>query len=366
MDYQFFINSFNDFPVLVKTAWILSGLFIFIVTCLTIYLKIIRSYLRKRDIKIIKFKNEYEALIVEFLFLSSASKSICEEQQSIILKIKNAVKNKFERKIVISILYKLMNEVSGEMAESIKILYYNTGLIDHATSKLKNKNWYVIAKGIGELTRFNIKEVHDAVIKFKFHPKREVRKEAHIYLVNMFRFKGLSFLDDIKTPLSEWDQIQLIEVLQKFDDQQICDIKPWLKSPNDTVVLFALKLAMIYNQYEVKDILMDLLSHANKKVRVNVIEVLTYLYGIEAKDKLKANFNAISIEEQICFFEMLEKLVVPSDEPFIEKHLFHKDFEIQLLALKILKSINIDKFMSLNNLPTHEKSQAMLKFENTI
>ena len=111
---------------------------------------------------------------------------------------------------------------------------------------------------------------------------------------------------------------------------------------------------------------MDLLSHHNKSIRICVIEVLTHLYGIEAKDMLKTNFNDLSIEEQICFFEMLEKLVIPSDEPFIEKHLFHKNFEIQLLALKILKSINIDKFMGLINLPSDEKSPAMLKLENTI
>ena len=63
---------------------------------------------------------------------------------------------------------------------------------------------------------------------------------------------------------------------------------------------------------------------------------------------------------------MLEKLVMPDDEPFVEKHLFHKDFEIQLLAIKILKSINIDKYEQLTSLPSHEKSTAMLKLENTI
>jgi len=174
------------------------------------------------------------------------------------------------------------------------------------------------------------------------------------------------FLDEIKTPLSEWDQINLIEILQKFDDQQICDITPWLKSANDTVVLFALKLARIYNQFEVMDTLIDLLSHKSKIIRICVIEVLTDLYGIEAKDRLKANFNDLSIEEQISFFGMLEKLVIPSDEPFVEAHLFHKDFEIQLLALKILKSINIDKYQIISALPSHKKSPPLMTQEFAI
>ena len=183
-------------------------------------------------------------------------------------------------------------------------------------------------------------------------------------MVNLFRFEGLSFLNDLETPLSEWAQLQLLEVLQKFDDQQICDIKPWLKSNNNTVVLFALKLAQIYNQFEVKDILIDLLSHKEKEIRICVIEVLTNMYGIEAKEMLKTNFNDLSIEEQLSFFGLLENLVVPSDEPFIEKHIFHKNFEIQLLALKILKTINIDKFMGLDKLPSNKEAPEMYKYIN--
>lgn len=365
IDYQYLIDYYKEFPFLIKLAWAISATLFCMIALLTVYLKVIRTLLRKKEIEIVKFKNDYEAMLVEYLYAGNENEKVSEAQQSIILKLKGCIHIKSKRKIIISILYNLMNEVSGEMSESIKTLYYETHLIDYALARLNNKYWYVKAKGIGELTRFTIEEAYTDIVKFIEHPKREVRKETQLYLVNLFRFEGLSFLNTLKTPLSEWDQVQLLEVLQKFDDQQICDIKPWLKSTNDTVVLFALKLAQIYNQFEVKDTLMDLLSHKSKRIRIYVIEVLTHLYGIEAKDKLKANFNDLSIEEQISFFGLLEKLVIPSDEPFIEKHLFHKNFEIQLLALKILKSINIDKFMGLNNLPSHEKSPAMLKFVNT-
>lgn len=366
IDYQYLIDYYNEFPFFIKLAWVISAVLAFLIVFLSVYLKVIRTLLRKKEIESLKFRNDYEAMLIEYLYAGDDNGQISAAQQSIILKLKEDITVRSKRKIIISVLYNLMNEVSGEISEAIITLYYETGLIECALTRLKNKKWHIIAKGIGELTRFQIEEVQDDIIKFLKHHNREVRKEAHLYLVNLFRFKGLSFLDEIKTPLSEWDQINIIEILQKFDDQQICDIKPWLRSTNDSVVLFALKLAQIYNQFEVKDVLMDLLSHNNKEIRIYVIEVLTHLYGIEAKDKLKANFSELSIEEQISFFGLLEKLVVPSDEPFVEKHLFHKNFEIQLLALKMLKSINIDKYMGLSNLPSHKKSNAMLKFENAI
>ncbi len=360
------LEYIEKFPFLVQLAYILSCVLFTAIIVLTIYLKIIRSSLRKKHEIRVKLKADYEALLIEYLYSGDETNEISEIQELIINKLKKVIHSKFNRKIIISIIYNLMNEVSGEMSDSIKTLYFKTGLYNYAQNRLKNKNWYIIAKGIGELTRFKIGEAHDDVAKFITHQRSEVRKETQLYLVNLFRFNGLTFLNDLKTPLSEWAQVQLLETLQKFDDQQICDIKPWLKSSNNTVVLFALKLAQIYNQFEVKDTLIELLSHNEKTIRLQVIEVLTHLYGIEAKEMLKANFNNLSLEEQISFFGLLEKLVVPSDEPFVEKHLFHKNFEIQLLALKILKSINLDKFMGLNKKVSKKSNPEIFKFVKNI
>jgi hypothetical protein len=366
IDFQILVEYYNESPFLIKLAWGCSAVLIVLVSALIIKLKFVRNYLRKIESDNLKFKSEYEALLIEYLYSGEETTEISEPQKIILERLQKHVPKKANRKVIISVLYKLMDEVSGEVTDALIVIYKSTGLINYALQKLKSKKWHIIAKGIGELTRFKIDSVEAQIKQFLTHPVREVRKEAHFYYVTLFHFEGLSFLDKLTTPLSEWDQIQMLEILQKFSNQEICNIKPWLQSKNDTVVLFALKLANLYNQYEVKDLLLELLSHKNKTIRLEVIEVLTHLYGIEAKDVLKANFDQLSLEEQISFFFMLEKLVISDDEPFIEKHLFHKNFEIQLLAIKILKSINIDKYLGLNKLPPHKKSLAMLKLTNTI
>ncbi|WNH08437.1 hypothetical protein [Thalassobellus suaedae] len=366
LEYQTYIDYIKDAPLLMKIAWGACCFLISIILLLTIYLKFIRRYLRIKELEDLEFRKEYEVSIIEYLYSGDDSGTINSIQESIIDKIKVSINNKSKRKIIIKVLYDLMNEVSGEMSDSIKIFYYKTGLINDALKRLESKKWHIIAKGIGELTRFKIDEVNNNVTKFIKHPKKEVRKETQLYLVSLYKFEGLSFLNNMARPLSEWTQIQLLEILQNFDDQQICDIKPWLKSTNDSVVLFSLKLAQVYNQFEVQETLMELLSHNSKNIRVSAIETLTHLYGIEAKEMLKTNFNELSLEEQISFFGMLEKLVVPTDEPFVEKYLFHKNFEIQLLALKILKSINLDKYMGLSKMPIDEKDSSMLKLVDSL
>jgi hypothetical protein len=341
---QYLIEYFKQSPPIIQLAWIISSIFFLIIVPLIIYLKYLRSHLRIHETVVAKYQKEYEHYLVTYLYAGNAEENISSEQKLIINQLKKCIADPFKRKIVVSTLLKLKNEISGELAESIEKLYFQTGLVNHALSKLRSKKWDVVANGIRELTQFHIKKVHNVVMTNINHPKREVRKEMQLYLVNLFYFEGLDFLNVLETPLSEWDQIQLLEVLQRFDNQKIPDIKPWLKSSNDSVVVFALKLAKIYNQFEAKGELINMLEHENKNIRIEVIQVLSHLSAIEAKEVLKSNFDERSQEEQIAFFKMMENLYENSDEPFLLEHIHDENFEIKVSALKILKIINIDKF----------------------
>ncbi len=360
--YQFLIEYLEQFPLLLKIVWGTSTILSLIVLGLIIYLKILRGNLRKNDKVVSEYQNEYESILVRYLFSGEEGESISSEQKLIIGYIKAIITDTFKRNIIVSILLKLRNEISGEMGDLIEKLYFESGLISYALSKLKNKNWYIIAIGIRELTQFQVKDVYDVIVKHVKHPKREVRKEVQLYLVNLFRFKGLEFLNDLKTPLSEWDQIQLLEVLQKFENQQIPDITLWLKSSNDSVVIFALKIVKIYNLSEVNNVLIELLTHESKEVRIDVIKALDHLYVIEAKDILKKNFYRSSIEEKILFFKMLENIFDSDDELFVTEHIHHENFEIKLSSLKILKILNSDKLKSLKLAPSEEKYVKIVEF----
>jgi len=289
--FQNLIDYFDREPFIIQIVWITSLVLFLIVIILIISLKLLRNHLRESERNALKYSKKYELLLLTYLYAQNEDGGISSEQKSVINKLKRDITNKFKRGIIISTLLKLKNEISGEMADAIQNLYSQTKLKNSALVKLSNKKWYIIAKGIREFTLFQVKEVHHEVIKHINHPKKEVRKEVQLYLVNLFNFEGLIFLNDLKTPLADWDQIQLLEELQKFENQQLPDITLWLKSTNDSVVIFALKLAKIYNQFGMKDVLIDLLTHKSEKVRLELIPVLNYLNVIEAKEVLKGDFS---------------------------------------------------------------------------
>ncbi|SNR72656.1 HEAT repeat domain-containing protein [Lutibacter flavus] len=358
-EFEYLIDNFKQLPVLIKIVWILSGILGVIIINLVIYLKYLRGYLRNKEKIFAKFQSEYEGELINYLYASEEEDAT---KLKIVKKMKTCIKDKFKRKIFLTVLSKLKNDISGEMADSIQHLYVESGLIDYSLAKLKSSKWDVKAVGIKELALFEITNVYSEISKYKDYPKQEVRNEVQLYFVNLFQFKGLDFLNDLITPISEWNQIQLLEILQKFDDQQITDISPWLKSENKSVVMFALKLAKIYNQFQVINILLELLAHENKDIRVEAIKVLSYFQANEAKQILKNNFINSSIDEQIAFFNMLEGIVETSDEDFILENVSHENFEIKTLALKLLKFINTDRFNSLSLVASDVESKAIFNY----
>ena len=350
----YLIDYFNESPSIIQVVWTITGAFFIIITLLILYLKFLRGHLRKKERVTAKLENYFESSLISYLYSGNEEEVISADQKVIINQFKDCVKNPFRRKILITVLLKLKNEVSGEIAEAIQKLYFHTGLVNFALSRLKHKKWYVVAKGIRELKQFHVKEAHDEVIVHINHPRREVRKEMQLYMVNLFYFEGLDFLEILETQLSEWDQIQLLEVLQRLENQNISNIKSWLNSSNDSVIVFALKLAKIYNQFEAKDELINLLYHINKKIRLEAIHVLSYLNVLEAKDILKNNIEERSLEEQIAFFKLMEDLYEQTDESFVMKYIHNEIFEIKVSTLKILKVLNRERF----NLLKFESSES--------
>ena len=337
-------ETLKHYPLTIQFVWALSCLFFIFIILLTIYLKYLRSHLRVNEKKEAKYQEVYESYLVTYLYAGNNEEVFSSEQQVIINELKKDVADPFKRKIIISTLLKLRSEISGEIGESIDKLYIKLGLLRYSLAKLRNKKWDVIATGIRELTQFKIKAVHKMVLNNINHPKREVRKEMQLYLVHLYGFNGLEFLNVLETPLSEWDQIQLLEILQLNNDTQVADIKPWLNSSNDSIVIFALKLAKVYNQFEAKEELITLLNHNSEDVRINVISALSHLHLFEATTILKNNFSERSEEEQIAFLKMMENVYEASDKPFLLEHVHHKNSEIRLSIMEILKNINFEEY----------------------
>ena len=361
--YQYLVDYFNDSPLIIELVWVTSSIFFMLLITLIIYLKYLRGSLRNEEKLTAVYEKEYESHLITYLYSGNDTEEISLEQKVIVDQLIEEAHDPFKRKILIAVLVKLKNEISGDVAESIQRLYFQTKIVNYALSRLSHKKWYVIAKGIRELKKFHVKEAYKEVLVHINHPRTEVRKEMQLYMVELFYFEGLDFLDLLETQLSDWDQVQILGILKKLENQDIPNIKSWLNSENDSVIIFALKLAKTYNQFEAKDEIILLLNHENKKIRLESIDVLNYLNVVESKDILKSDIDNRSHEEQIAFFIMMENLYESNDEFFVIKYVHNEIFEIKVSALKILKALNKTKF---NNLIAESSDSHFLRIANFI
>jgi len=361
-NYQYLLQYYNQLPLVLKWVWVFILILLVLLIVLVVYLIILRSKLRREEKLGAKYKKGYEKLLIDYIENDIPGEDLSAEQKKIINKFKIYVRDSFKRDVLVSVMLNLKNAISGDVAQIIYELYHETKLVNYALVKLDSGKWHIIAKGIRELTQFEIIAAKDKVNYHRNHNRREVRIEVQLFMVKLFHFKGLDFLNDLEWSLSEWDQIQLLEVLHRLENQQLPNITPWLRSKNNSVVIFALKLLKFYSQYEGKTELLELLNHKDENIRLKTIELLKEFDFKEAKDNLKNNFDDRSTEDQIAFLKTLESNYKKEDEPFLLEQAKNENFKIKFSALKILKNLNINKLATLKKSSTDSEYVKMVNF----
>jgi hypothetical protein len=243
------------------------------------------------------------------------------------------------RQVAIDELTKCKKNFSGLVAENIVALYNQLGLREDSLEKMRNKRkWYLQARGIQELYLMDQKNLLTKIYRETNSKNEFVRSEAQIAIIYMTGFKGLRFLDVISYPLTLWQQIKLLEQLRLFGKKEdLSDRIPgWLESENDTVVVFALRLAAEYQQYAVKDAIMNCLVHPSDAVRTRAIKTLIVLADEQTPFILTGYFSKENFDNQVHILNSLASIATDEQEVFLEKLLDAPDNIIKLKAAVVL------------------------------
>ncbi|MDD7914484.1 HEAT repeat domain-containing protein [Polaribacter ponticola] len=352
-----------NFPLVESVIWTLVVILSIVILILIFYLKALRSNIRLTEVRKIKYRNNVEQLLIEFLYSEDVEgEKFSDNQKKIIKKFKKGVPSKNKRQIISNTFFELSREISGNMILTMHKLYEELGLLNFAIKKLRSKKWNIIAIGIKDLRQFKIKRTQNLITKFINHKREEVRREAHLYFLELFGYEGLSFLDNLKAPLSEWDQIQLLREIEKFENHEIIDVTKWLRSENKYVIILILNVVKFFNRLETKEILLELINHSSFEVRIKAIDILTHFEVAEAKEILKNKILELSLKEQIALFELLEKTATIADSVFVLDYISSNNFELKHKALKILKTVDKGLYDKLEKTSNDESYNKIINF----
>ncbi|GAB0155333.1 hypothetical protein CHRYSEOSP005_05940 [Chryseobacterium sp. Alg-005] len=244
------------------------------------------------------------------------------------------------RNLFLQKLVETDNKFSGTAQNKIKDLFNDYNLQDEAFKKLNQKKPYLIAGGIQELTAMNVEEALPEISLFLKHPSAQVYQEAQYAMVSFKGFEGLRFLDTISTKISEWQQLRLLLSITHIPADHEDILKSWLESPNDTVIIFTLRLLKKFQLLSFYPAVMNLLYHSSVEVRIQAVKALQSLENSSTITELTNIYPEQPFEVQLEILRVMRVLKEQCCAGFLQHQLVESPFSaVKIYSAEALFSL---------------------------
>lgn len=326
------ISETHPVPLIRRLPVAIYAIMFFVVLMILVLSVVLslRTRRRRLDKKRQQLKDEYQDAITEFLFTETDTVPDSLLRQDTTEK----------RQILIDEIMQLYTNLAGEIGEKLRKLYLDSGLDNESIRKVRSPQWHIRAKGFRELAEMNVQTVTDEIEKCLNCTNEILRMEAQLAMIRLNTQDPFVFLDKLKQPFTSWEQLHVYEIIQRY---QIAppDFSRWLDSPNETIIVFSIRMIRAFRQESAFPQLRALLQHPSYEIREETFITLGELGNPEALDLLKERF---SHEEEPGKIEILKAIGKIPDDSNIEflKGVLEPRSDLSLEAAEAL--VRIDSF----------------------
>lgn len=270
-------------------------------------------YRKKTDLNNNAWRNGVGVAIVGVLFSEEVDDGI------------KALNYEFERRrdssgyknYVVNELIKAKGDFSGSSGSDLILLYERLNLDRYSFGKLHKLRWHIKAKGIQELGTMQQLKYRKEIFWLANDKHELVRNEAQCAMVSFFGWTGLSFLHVIEHQMSQWHQVQLLNKLNGVKPEDLGDLKTWMESSNDSVVVFAIKLATLYNCPEVYQNVVNCLQSPNHQAKISALEYLRRMPQEDTTDRLISNYYSEDTDYRLTVIDVLKDIGSEKEVQFL-------------------------------------------------
>ena len=296
---------FYSFPIHIR---ILMGVILIFCLVITVLFAIIlgsRIYKTNRNRTSKLLQKKYQPVFTQLLFeddsrlLSDTFFTLFEKKD---------LQNKHRRSVLLEELIHLHENFTGETAVRLELIYRKLNFHHDSLGKLKNRRWYVVAKGLRELALMNISETTEPMLLFIKSKNELLRMEARIALVKLSEKDPLFFLSKETEMLSAWDMANLHAMLTKLPEANIPFFSTWLNSSNKSVVLFCISMIGAFRQNDAIPVLLRLLDNDDEAIRQAAMKSLREMNATQAEEKLIAMYPLETPDVQNEILKSLENI----------------------------------------------------------
>jgi hypothetical protein len=332
------LNHFQ-YPLLLIDAkhFFINLIYVFIALLVVLFfvIAVYSVYARRRDNNKKRWEESIANLINEAIFSEDECAFTVLQKET-----KKLLKKAHFRQCCIDEIIKTRKVLSGSSCLALKQLYERLGLDKDSFNKLSGMSWQKKAKGIQELSEMEQAKYVNHIFRHTTHTNETVRNEAQCGLVSYYGFLGMRFLNVTIHPISEWQQIQLLNKLSAAKPNHTAMLTRWLRADMESVVVFSLKLASFYKNYEVYDTVMETLTNSSVKIKLHVLEYLKEVPAEDAADKIIKEYATGNKIFRLATINTLKYIGNINQVAFLLTQLNDKDDDIKAEAAKTLTSIH--------------------------
>lgn len=257
------------------------------------------------------------------------------------------LENKNFKKIFISVLIESDQRFVGDAHKTLKEIFHGLKLDDLAWEKLKSSNSYQNVRGIQVMTAMNNRDAIGTITNLLDHYNPYVYSEAQYSIVRFNGFQGLSFLQSLEKPLSEWQQMRLLQALHNVAESDFHVVSKWLISTNLSVIDFALAFIRKFRIHTAHDSIVGLLNHNSTDIRISAIKTLQ---TIENQETLSILINSYPLQNEkvkVQIIKFIDRSGNNTQIPFLHSVLENEsDIHIYINTVKLLKKLNEQDYLT--------------------
>lgn len=197
----------------------------------------------------------YSAMFAEFLLQPIEeppegfhSVAMIERYEELIEPIKNGLawstpsRKSLHRQTIRQVLIDFSRDLSGESMDRLVYFFESFAFADDIIKLLESKKWWVRAQAARDLGLLRARNSLPGLTKALQDEDLDVQSEAIQALVMLVGVEGLRTIFRLTTNLSRWATLQLSVIVKQYEEESFPYLIEALRSPNTSVVLFAIEM----------------------------------------------------------------------------------------------------------------------------
>lgn len=148
-------------------------------------------------------------------------------------------------------------------------------------------------------------------------------------------------MDNLQEQLTDWQQLKLLDAITILpnNDEVYVIISNWLKSPNQSVKILAMKLIRKFQLLQMHDLVADNLHDSDEKVVKETIKTLVRIEDDSTSKLLIEKYQTCNEKFQIQILKALEKISNPENNTFLETQAKENpSFSVKKASVKALNN----------------------------